>query len=212
MHRPTPRSLPNRKKAATPKPDRSMLVIGLGNPGKRYERTRHNVGFDVLDELVRRRGLRFRRRPFWRPLAHVARSGDDNAIWIKPTTYMNRSGEAAVWARRAYDASELPLLAVYDDADLPLGQLRLRRGGGHGGHNGIRSLIDCLGESAFLRIRLGVSGEGRRERPLADYLLDRFEPEEQPTVSESVTLAADAIDCALEVGFERAMNRFNRRG
>ena len=186
-----------------------MLVVGLGNPGRRYEGTRHNVGFDVLDTLASRRGLRFRSAPFWRPVARVAR--DDGAIWIKPSTWMNRSGRAIVWAQHRYAIGEARCLAVFDDADLPLGQLRLRSSGGHGGHNGVRSLMEELGNGDFDRIRIGVAGNGRRDGKLADYLLARFDSDEEEIVARSVALAADAVSCVLERGFEHAMNLFNHR-
>jgi PTH1 family peptidyl-tRNA hydrolase len=130
-------------------------------------------------------------------------------VLAKPRTYMNRSGRAAVAICRHFDAALDSLLVIYDDADLALGRIRIRPEGGTGGHNGVRSLVEVLGSGAFARVRLGVRGEGRFDKELADYVLERFEPEEQPIVDDLVELGADAVEVSLEQGLQAAMNRFN---
>ncbi len=184
------------------------MVVGLGNPGPRYQATRHNIGFRVVDSVARRRRLHWRRVGWIRPLAWVAE--DDPLILVKPRTFMNRSGLAAsaVAARHGIGAHEL--VAVHDDADLELGRLRLRRSGGSGGHNGLRSLTAELETPDYPRIRLGVRGTGRNAADLAEYLLSPFEDGELDRVETLVADAARAVETILESDFERAMNRFNR--
>ena len=189
------------------------IVLGLGNPGPHYRSTRHNMGFWVLERVAARRGLAFRADGALRRYAWVTRadSGAGSIVLAKPRTYMNRSGRAAAALCRAYEVSPEEMLAVYDDADLELGRLRLRRGGGAGGHNGVRSLIEVLGSEDFPRLRLGVRGAGREERDLADYVLDEFLPDELAVAEALADLGADAIDEVLVAGLDAAMNRYNGR-
>jgi len=160
--------------------DAPKIVLGLGNPGTRYQPTRHNLGFRVLDCLAGRWASRFERlaesgSEVW--TAEVERDREA-VVLAKPLTYMNRSGRAAVALCEQYGAAAADLLVVYDDADLELGRIRLRPGGGAGGHNGLHSLIDSLGTDSIPRLRLGVRGAGRERQELADYVLDVFEPSE----------------------------------
>lgn len=187
------------------------IVLGLGNPGAAHRSTRHNMGFWVLDRVARRRGLAYRNAGLLRRYAWVAEAGSGSVVLAKPRTFMNRSGRAAAALCRAYDALPQEMLVVYDDADLELGRLRLRRSGGAGGHNGLRSLIEVLGTSEFPRVRLGVRGEGRDERDLADYVLDAFLESELPVAEELADLGADAVEEVIESGLETAMNRYNGR-
>jgi len=189
------------------------IVLGLGNPGADYRSTRHNIGFRVLDRLAFRRRLEFhaggelRRYAWW-----VREAGDrPGPVLAKPRTYMNRTGRAGAALCRTFEAAPGELLAVYDDADLELGKLRLRPRGGAGGHNGVRSLIQALGTEEFPRVRLGVRGEERGEAELADYVLSDFALAERELADALVELAADAVECVLEEGLETAMNRFNGR-
>jgi PTH1 family peptidyl-tRNA hydrolase len=185
------------------------IVLGLGNPGEAYRSTRHNMGFWVLDRVARRRGLAFRKAGLLRRYAWVAET--DSVLLAKPRTFMNRSGRAAAALCRAYDAEPREMLVVYDDADLELGRLRLRKSGGAGGHNGMRSLIEVLGTEEFPRVRLGVRGEGRDERDLADYVLEDFHNSELPVAEVLADLGADAVEEVIETGLEAAMNRYNAR-
>lgn len=184
------------------------LILGLGNPGERYARTRHNIGFEVADELRRRRG-----RGGWlvRPdceLAVITRRS--LVVLARPTRYMNRSGEVAERLLADLEIEPSRMVVVVDDVDLPLGDLRLRERGGPGTHNGLRDLCARIGRQ-FPRLRIGVRGPTlERSRDLADYVLAPFEPDERPLVRAAIERAADALDDVLEEGFARAMNRFNR--
>jgi peptidyl-tRNA hydrolase, PTH1 family len=185
-------------------------IVGLGNPGREYEKTRHNVGFRVIDRLAERWGLRgFDRASFsaeivpWRPLAGTP-------VWLaKPTTFMNLSGEAVGGLLRYYKIDPADLLVVVDEVQLPLGRLRLRRSGSAGGHNGLKSVIQHIG-SDFGRLRIGV-GRGDPKWDLADHVLSRFDADEQPVIDDAIGKAADAAEMFVEEGIEAAMNRFNAR-
>jgi len=186
------------------------LVAGLGNPGRNYQGTRHNVGFAVADELARRGEVQFEHG---RANALTAKVGvGANALLIvKPLTMMNLSGEAVAGVAHFFKIDSSDLLVVADDVNLPLGRLRLRIGGSAGGHNGFRSIIQCLGSDAFPRLRVGV-GRGDPRRDLADHVLARFDPDEGEDVQQAVARAADAAEAFLAEGIEAAMNRFNRAG
>ena len=183
------------------------LVAGLGNPGRRYAGTRHNVGFAVADEFVRRAGGTFDQE---RAHALVCRlkPGPDATLVAKPLTMMNLSGEAVAELARFYKIDPSSILAVVDDVNLPLGRLRLRTGGSAGGHNGLRSLMACLATGEFPRLRVGV-GRGDPRRDLADHVLARFDPDEVDSVNDAVARAADAVETFLAEGILAAMNRFN---
>lgn len=182
------------------------LVLGLGNPGDRYAQTRHNVGYDVVAEVLRRRG-----RGPW-----VARLSSELAVitpgrlvvLARPLGFMNRSGLAAEELLAHFGFKTEDMLVVVDDVDLPLGSLRLRKSGGPGTHNGLRDLCDRVG-SGFPRLRVGVRGEEPWTN-LADYVLASFTDREQDRVLETVHRAADAVEATLLEGLEPAMNRFNR--
>lgn len=194
--------------------DSTRIVIGLGNPGSEYENTRHNVGFRVLDLLAQREGGRFEiggglGRKAW--VAELTEPSGNTLVLAKPRTFMNRSGEAATALCRRYEATAEDLMVVYDDADLEFGRIRLRHEGGAGGHNGIRSLMDSLHTGCFPRVRLGVRGEEREGRDLADYVLEPFASEEIPTSEALIELGADAVHVAVRDGMVHAMNLFNGR-
>lgn len=193
--------------------DSPTIVLGLGNPGTRYRRTRHNLGFRVVERLAERRGASFEARGELAGKAWTAEisTASGPLVLAKPRTYMNRSGRAAVALCRHYTALPRQLLVVYDDADLPLGRIRIRPEGSAGGHRGLVSLIDALQSEEFPRVRLGVRGQEREERELSDYVLAPFEPEEEKIADSLVALAADAVDAVLVSGVEIAMNRFNGR-
>lgn len=184
------------------------LVVGLGNPGERYRRTRHNVGFLVIDALAARAGLRKGRaeQDAWVAEGDV---GDERVLLVKPQTFMNRSGSAVEPLARKYGDGPGDVLVVVDDVALELTQLRIRGRGSHGGHNGLRSLIEALGTDEFPRIRIGIR---HSEAPidLAGYVLSDFEPDEVLVVQEVVGRAADAVECFLREGPEATMTRFNR--
>jgi peptidyl-tRNA hydrolase, PTH1 family len=183
------------------------LVVGLGNPGDRYRRTRHNVGFMVADALAARAGV-----TRWREEADAwtaeARVGGEEVLVVKPATFMNRSGVAVERLLAARGAGTSDLVAVLDDVALDLGTLRVRERGSHGGHNGLRSLIEMLGSDEFARVRVGI----RKDEPqddLAEYVLSEFPEDDVLVVQEMVGLASDAVECLLREGAGEAMNRFN---
>ena len=183
------------------------LVVGLGNPGSGYARSRHNAGFWVVDCLARRHDLRFSEREYRSETARGMVAGE-RVVLLKPQTYMNRSGEAVGRARRDLRLEPPDILVVYDDADLPLGRIRVKSRGGAGGHHGVESIIECLGGKDFPRVRLGIGRPGAGHVPV-DYLLERLEPEEKASLVEAVERAADATEVWLREGAGAAMNRFN---
>jgi PTH1 family peptidyl-tRNA hydrolase len=183
-----------------------LLVAGLGNPGRQYERTRHNVGWLVLDELARRHGGSWRSK-FSGSLAEI-RLGEARLALLKPETYMNESGRSGAGAARFFKVPPESLLVVHDDVDLEPARLQARRGGGLAGHNGLRSLAQHLGSQDFLRLRVGVGRPGRGDpRPVADWVLSPFAPEED--VDALVSRAADAVETIVAEGLETAQSRFN---
>jgi PTH1 family peptidyl-tRNA hydrolase len=183
-----------------------LLVAGLGNPGREYGRTRHNVGWLVLDELARRHGGSWRSK-FSGSLAEV-RLGDARLALLKPETYMNESGRSVGAAARFFKVEPEQLLVVHDDVDLEPGRLQARDGGGLAGHNGLRSLAQNLGSQDFLRLRIGVGRPGRGDqRSVSDWVLSPFAPEED--VEALVARAADAVEAVASEGLDRTQARFN---
>ena len=183
-----------------------LLVSGLGNPGREYERTRHNVGWMVADELARRHGGSFRSK-FSGRVAEV-RAGEKRLALLKPETFMNESGRSVGAAGRFFKVPPEQILLVHDDVDLAEGRLQVRRGGGLAGHNGLRSIAQHLGTSDFLRLRIGVGRPERGDRrPLADYVLSPFDP--HVDVDELVARAADAVELLAAEGVPAAQQRFN---
>ena len=185
------------------------LIVGLGNPGREYRDTRHNVGFLVVDELARRHQLALTMAPSQVPETFVAkRYGPEPLLVAKPLTFMNRSGDAVAALIRYYDVDVADLLVVVDEAALPFGRLRARIRGSGGGHNGLKSTIERLGTTEFARLRLGV-GRGDPRRDLADHVLAKFEPGERAELEGFITLAADAAEMFAVEGIEKVMNRYN---
>lgn len=184
------------------------LIVGLGNPSAKYDGTRHNVGFEVVDELVRRLGLVFESSPTKAVMAR-ARGSRGDLILAKPLTFMNLSGQAVGELSKYYHISVEDLLMVSDDINLSLGQLRARSGGSDGGHNGLRSVIELLGTEQVPRLRVGI-GRGELQRDLSDHVLDHFKNTELQTIKTTIIKAADAAELFVDQGIEAVMNRFNR--
>ena len=186
-----------------------LLVAGLGNPGREYADTRHNVGFMVAEELARRHGGSWRAK-FSGDLAEMRLDGLKLAV-LKPQTYMNESGRSVGAAARFFKVEPEALLVVHDEVDLEPGRLQARLGGGLAGHNGLRSVAQHLGTSEFARLRIGVGRPERGDpRPVADFVLSPFSPEVD--VERLVARAADAVETVAREGVEEAQNRFNERG
>jgi peptidyl-tRNA hydrolase, PTH1 family len=180
-------------------------IFGLGNPGARYRGTRHNVGFEVLDELARRANVNFESAPADALIAK-SRAGEP-VLLVKPLTFMNLSGQAVGELVRYFKIELADVLVIVDEAQLPLGKLRARARGSAGGHNGLKSVIAHVGES-FGRLRLGV-GRGQQQRGLADHVLARFDKEETPEVDRMIARAADAAETFVTSGIAVVMNRYN---
>ncbi len=184
------------------------LVVGLGNPGRRYQGTRHNVGARVVEALARRHGVTLREEG-WAD-AGTLRLDGRRALLARPQTYVNVSGAAVADLRRRHRVPLEALLVIFDDLDLAVGQVRVRAQGGHGGHNGMRSIIEALGERAFPRLRIGIGRPPGGMDP-ADYVLSRFATNEGPAVDAAVERGADAVELFIRRGIEAAMNAFNLR-
>lgn len=191
------------------------LIVGLGNPGREYRETRHNVGFMVVDEIARRAALQWSMAPSQVPEAFVVKrfppAGAAPAaplMLAKPLTFMNRSGDAVAALARYYGIEAADLLVVYDEAALPFGKLRARPSGSAAGHNGIKSIIERLGTQEFPRLRLGV-GRGDARRNLSDHVLAGFEPAERAELESFIARAADAAEMFAADGILQVMNAFN---
>lgn len=183
------------------------VIIGLGNPGKKYEETRHNVGFMTIDKISKEWGIPVQQAKF-RALVGEGRIDFEKVLLVKPQTYMNLSGESVVEILHFYKLTEEDIVVIYDDLDLPLGQLRLREKGSAGGHNGIKSIIQHLGTQEFKRIKIGI------DRPLpgrsvSDYVLQTFSASDTETIQKAIEQAAKASAAWTKESFLQVMNRFN---
>ena len=184
------------------------LLVGLGNPGEQYERTRHNVGFLVADELAERHNVPIQRLKF-RALTNTITVGGEKVLLMKPVTYMNLSGEAVHEAAAFYKVPPERILVISDEVALAPGKLRVRRSGSAGGHTGLKNIIAHLGSDQFPRIRLGVGSKPHPDYDMADWVLGRFQGEDKKAVEEAVKRAADAAECLIREGVDRAMNQYN---
>ncbi|MBT9132311.1 aminoacyl-tRNA hydrolase [candidate division NPL-UPA2 bacterium Unc8] len=186
------------------------IVVGLGNPGEEYQDMRHNIGFKVVERLAYLIHAEFCEKGHFS--LYGRRTVDkEEVILAKPTTYINRSGIAVNSFLHHYHIPSENLLIIYDDADLELGRIRIRCQGGAGGHQGINSIIHCLGTKNFQRLRIGVKGKGR-SNVLTEYVLAEFTPEEQPVAEEMVVKGTEAVEFVLREGVNKAMNKYNRLG
>lgn len=193
--------------AQTPDPlDPLRMVVGLGNPGRHYHGTRHNVGFEVLDRLAASAGAQFENHLRWQASMATLPSG---VRLLKPGTFMNLSGRSVQAAAAFFKLPAAQLLVVADDAALPPGTLRFRAAGSHGGHNGLRSIISCLGSDRFPRLKIGIGGATATD--LTGHVLSRFRPDEREAIENALASAVDAVQLALSQGFAAAANQFNTR-
>ena len=184
-----------------------FCVAGLGNPGERYSSTRHNLGFRVTEAIAESCHARIRRREY-RALTAIVEIGRSEVLLLEPQTFMNRCGESVASACQGLGISPECVIVVYDDADLASGRLRVRRGGGTGGHKGVASIIQSLGSAEFVRLRLGI-GRPPASRELADWVLEEPVGQEQQQLDELVERAAEAVTEIVMNGAEAAMQRFN---
>ena len=188
----------------------SWLVVFLGNPGLRYEGTRHNAGFMTADALARKKNISINRSRF-RALTASCPFGDTTALLMKPQTYMNLSGEAVGQAARFYKIPADHVLVVSDDITLPIGAMRIRTKGSAGGHNGLKNIISVLGTEEFPRIRLGVGSPPHPDYDTVDWVLSVFRDQDAVDMAEAASRAADAVECFITQGPEKAMNLYSQK-
>ena len=184
------------------------LLVCLGNPGREYEGTRHNIGFLTADALERREGVKINKLRY-RALTGEFRAGGQRVLVLKPQTYMNLSGESVKLAGGFYKIPPDHVLVVSDDVALPLGKLRIRAGGSAGGHNGLKNIIAHLGTDQFPRIRVGVGAPEHPDHEMIDWVIGKLSPAEKKVVDEAVARALDAALCVIERGVNEAQNRYN---
>ena len=188
----------------------SWLVVFLGNPGLRYEGTRHNAGFMTADALARKKNVSINRARF-RALTATCPIGDETVMLMKPQTYMNLSGEAVGQAARFYKIPADHVLVVSDDITLPIGAMRIRTKGSAGGHNGLKNIISVLGTEEFPRIRLGVGSPPHPDYDTVDWVLSVFRDQDAVDMAEAASRAADAGECFITQGPEKAMNLYSQK-
>lgn len=184
------------------------IITGLGNPGMQYENTRHNAGFMSVDKLAESLGVRIDKMKFKGLYADVSINGV-RCLLLKPTTYMNNSGESVTQALDFYKLSPDRLIVIYDDISLEPGKLRIRRKGSHGGHNGMRSIIDLLGNDEFPRVKVGVGKKPHPDYNLADWVLGHFSKEDSALMADSTANACEAVKLLVQGKTDEAMNKFN---
>jgi PTH1 family peptidyl-tRNA hydrolase len=182
-----------------------LLFVGLGNPGATYAMTRHNIGFRVIDALV----AHFEAREITRSTFHGALFKSPHALFLKPTTYMNHSGKSVQTVKQFYKIAHDRLVVIHDDLDLPFGALRLKQGGGHGGHNGLKSIDGMIGE-AYLRVRMGISKPEYKSQ-VADYVLSPFSDLEQPYLADWIAHARKACEQIDQMPLERIKSRYSMK-
>lgn len=192
-----------------------MIIVGLGNPGERYENTRHNAGFWVVDRLASAWAAPAFRTRFQGHLTQVDRPGPKGSVRIgllKPTTFMNLSGQSVQGAAAFFKEAPRDIVVVHDELDLPLGRVALKLGGGSAGHNGLKSITQCLGSADYVRLRLGIGRPSPDFRgDIADFVLEGVPPSEKPAYETMLAQATEALEFLVDQGLDAAMNRTNRR-
>lgn len=185
------------------------MLVGLGNPGREYAHTRHNVGFEVIDEVASRSKAGLKKSWRWPVETGEASMGDRSVLLVKPRTFMNASGSPVAALARKKGISAAEIMIVVDDVDLPVGQLRLRKKGSAGGHNGLKSVIASLGSEEFPRLRVGVGRPAGGGGEMVNHVLSRFSTEERDAIKAAIVRGADALEWVMERGLDSAMNEFN---
>ena len=196
------------EKAAKASQPIEWIVVGLGNPGAKYDNTRHNAGFRALEGYCARSGQKIDRMKF-KALAGEGMLGGKRVLFLKPQTFMNLSGEAVRPAADFYKIPPEHIIVISDDTALDVGKLRIRKSGSAGGHNGLKSIIQHLGTDQFPRIRVGVGKKPHPDYDLADWVLGKFQGEDRKAIAAAVERCADAVECYIKEGPDRAMNKFN---
>jgi PTH1 family peptidyl-tRNA hydrolase len=186
------------------------LVVGLGNPGRSYRWTRHNMGFLLVEQLARRHGIELSRRGL-QSLYGRGRIGEEQVVLAKPQTYMNLSGEAVDRLLRFFKIPPEDLIVLHDDLDLPPGNVRIRRRGGHGGHRGVKSIIERLGREDFLRVKIGIGRPTNLEQDPTDFVLAPLSKAEKEAFGQQIEKSAEVVELLIREGPETAMNRFHER-
>ena len=184
------------------------LLVGLGNPGDKYDNTRHNVGFAAIDQLAEELRVPVQKLKY-RALTNTVELGGAKVLLMKPITYMNLSGEAVGEAARFFKIPADHVLVLSDDVSLPVGKLRIRKGGSAGGHNGLKSIIQHLGTDQFPRVKIGVGEKPHPDYDMADWVLGKFAGEDLKTITQAIQRAGKAAECYIHDGPDQAMNRFN---
>ena len=183
-------------------------MVGLGNPGQKYANTRHNMGFLTVDLLAEQKGVKLNKVKF-KSAYNILSFAGARCLVMKPQTYMNLSGEAVREAAQFYKIPADHVLVIYDDVSLPVGRLRIRKNGSAGGHNGLKNIILQLGGDGFPRVKVGVGGKPHPDYDMADWVLSKFTGEDAKAMDQAVKRCADAVECLLREGADRAMSRFN---
>ena len=186
-----------------------ILVAGLGNPGSEYASTKHNIGFLAVDEIGKRIGIELKKKKFY-GIYGEGFYNKQKLLLLKPETYMNRSGESVSSATNFYNIPSENIIVVHDEMDLPTGTVRIKAGGGSAGHKGVNSIIERIGDSGFIRVRIGI-GKPRDKAEGANHVLAQFEKHKRDIAQDSILRAADAVLDIIENGVEKAMNKFNTK-
>ena len=190
------------------KPNISWMIVGLGNPGSQYERTRHNVGFRTVDLIANQLGAKIDKAKY-KSLIAIAPLGDEKILLVKPQTFMNLSGQAVLWASQFYKIPAERIIILSDDISLAVGRIRVRAEGSAGGHNGLKSIIADLGTQTFPRVRIGVGEKPHPDYDLADWVLSNFSAQEETALAPAMTNAAEAALTLAREGVQRAAAKFN---
>jgi peptidyl-tRNA hydrolase, PTH1 family len=187
-----------------------QLIVGLGNPEQKYDRTRHNIGFEAVDALAKSWQMSWQKQPRFQGSIATGTLGAEKIVLLKPLTYMNNSGQSVRSVLDWYKLLSSSVLVIYDDMDLPLGKLRLRLSGSAGGHNGMKSIISHLGSQNFPRLRIGI-GKSNPDRDTISHVLGRFTSQENIIMADVLQMATEAVERSIKEGVEKAMNLYNNR-
>ncbi len=187
-----------------------QLIVGLGNPETKYDRTRHNIGFEAIDNLAESWGVSLQQNRRFQGLFTEVSKGGKKLFLLKPLTYMNRSGQSVRAILDWYKLTPSSVLVIYDDMDLPIGKIRMRLSGSAGGHNGMKSIISHLGSQDFARLRIGI-GKSGGEKDTISHVLGKFSPDEHKVIQDVLKLVEDSIEFSLQQGLEKSMSLYNSR-